>query len=64
MKGKPVSGTVYVPTTNVRMAPANLEQQSVNSAKPASAPETLTPTSGIASESSDVHEEGIHMALL
>ncbi|KAF2282319.1 hypothetical protein GH714_043848 [Hevea brasiliensis] len=51
-----VLSSVYV-ATNSKVAPANSEKQSLNSAKPAYGPEVVAPTSVGAPESSDVHEE-------
>ena len=53
-----VSHSVHVPTRNVRVAPANTDQWSCVSAKPALAPEASASISDHAPESSNVHEEG------
>ncbi|GAV74855.1 RRM_1 domain-containing protein/NTF2 domain-containing protein, partial [Cephalotus follicularis] len=51
------SSQVYVPTNKVRTAPANTNQQSFSSAKPAPAPESSAPTSDSAPESNNFIEE-------
>ncbi|XWS60431.1 hypothetical protein CRYUN_Cryun07bG0036000 [Craigia yunnanensis] len=56
MKSNTASTPVYVPTNNVRAAPA--DQQSIVSAKPAPAPEAVVPNSDNAPESSNEYEEG------
>ncbi|KAF2312868.1 hypothetical protein GH714_040924 [Hevea brasiliensis] len=43
--------------TRSKVAPANSEKHSLNSVKPAYAPEAAAPTSGGVPESSDIHEE-------
>lgn len=59
MKGT-VPSSVYV-APNSKGAPANSEKQSLNSTKPAYAPEAVAPTSVGVPESSDVHEEGMYV---
>jgi hypothetical protein len=54
---KTVSHSVHVPTRNLRGAPANTDQWSRVSVKPAPAPEASAPNSDHAPESSNVHEE-------
>ncbi|CAL5372235.1 unnamed protein product [Camellia sinensis] len=49
---------VYVPTSSIRVAPANADQQSVGPAKPAPELEASAPVSDIAPESTTAHEEG------
>ncbi|KAJ0106435.1 hypothetical protein Patl1_18915 [Pistacia atlantica] len=56
-KGNPTPSRAYVPTNNVKPPPANTDQQSVVSAKPAPAPETSAPSIENAPESSSVNEE-------
>lgn len=56
MKSNTASTPVYVPSNNVRAAPA--DQQSIASAKPAPAPEAAVPNSDNAPESSNDNEEG------
>ncbi|XP_050223736.1 nuclear transport factor 2 [Mercurialis annua] len=58
MKGNTVTRSVHSVTTNVKAAPVYSAKQFSNSAKPAYAAESITPTSGGAPESGDVHEEG------
>ncbi|KAI8019739.1 Nuclear transport factor 2 [Camellia lanceoleosa] len=48
---------VYVPTSRMRVAPANADQQSVGPAKPAPELEASAPVSDIAPESTTAHEE-------
>ncbi|XP_028059153.1 putative G3BP-like protein isoform X1 [Camellia sinensis] len=48
---------VYVPTSSIRVAPANADQQSVGPAKPAPELEASAPVSDIAPESTTAHEE-------
>ncbi|WRX18116.1 RNA recognition motif domain - like 10 [Theobroma cacao] len=55
MKSNTASTPVYVPSNNVRAAPA--DQQSIASAKPAPAPEAAVPNSDNAPESSNDNEE-------
>ncbi|XP_022736224.1 ras GTPase-activating protein-binding protein 2 [Durio zibethinus] len=55
MKSNTASTPVYVPTNNVRAAPA--DQQSIVSTKPAPAPEAAIPNSDNAPESSNDNEE-------
>ncbi|KAJ4831842.1 hypothetical protein Tsubulata_017505 [Turnera subulata] len=59
MKGNVPSRPVYVPTANARAALANSEQQSLNSAKPAS-PLDGASTGGFGADSGDVQEEEGH----
>ncbi|KAL5746745.1 hypothetical protein ACOSP7_023716 [Xanthoceras sorbifolium] len=56
-KGNTVTTSAYVPSSRVRQAPVNTDQQSHVAAKPAPVPEAAAPSSDSALESSSVNEE-------
>lgn len=59
MKSNTTSNSVYVPARTVRTMPANTDQQSLGSAKPAPAQEPSVPSGSNAPESDIANEEGI-----